>query len=507
VNAGTGPLHFTVSLSPSLAAAVESAAGLVSARVAAEIGDLLRGLGIDRRPHVELETSGAATTAPVRLAVESRRCRFAAATIGNALAYVEGTPSVVADPDAAVERLRGLGGREHVAEVVAYVCRAALSAQPGLLADGSDDAVRRAALRLGMSTVRRPDEAAPATSDPVEQLLAASAGETIDVLVEPGSLRFLTVGWAREEMFPFLRDGLFIELGLPLAPFHLSPDASLRPDGFAFRLNAVRTPPQIGLPPGTVLVNDVPDRLSLMNIDAEPTVNPATEQPASIVDEKHVGALTDAGLTTWTPAGFLILCFAAAVRRNAHAMMTRSIADGLAAQLGEAFPNLERAARSLLGIDRLAQLLRELLLDGVPIRNLRRIVELMLRYEDGGASGCHRDLTGFVRAGMADLIAYKLSRGTATLVVYLLDPDLERELAVATDADDDPAAERLSEALTGELGELPATAFVPVLLTGGELRRRLAELVRHEFPRMTVASYADVPSHWNIQPIARIGAR
>ena len=509
------PLRVRVSLGAPFAAAREAGADTIRARIEADVAELLRDLGVPRSPSVELESLGEETTEPIRVFVEGRPCRFPAPTIADALAYVEGTPQVAADNDALREGLRRLNaaGAEAVAELAAIVCVTAISDQPEILGAATVDPTVRAALGAGMTVAPKPDKTDDVGSDgadPVERLIAASAADRIDMHVDPAILRDLTTEFAREDLLQFLRDGLFTELGLPLPPFHIRPDSSLRPGGFAFRINGVRSPARIILAHGTVLVNDTADRLQLLNVDAQPTLNPATAQPASIVDARHDSVLKEEGLTTWSPAGFLILCFAAAIRRRAYALMTRDVAARMSQQVGWAFPVLNEAVARHVGTDRLTRVLRELLRDGISIHNLRRIEELILRYDTADTNGSGRDLVGFVRAGLADLIAHTVSRGTRTAVVYLLEQGLERELTHSIESPggrgvDDPVAERVAAALRAELAYLPPTAANPALLTRDAARPRLAASVRHEFPRTAVLSYSDLPLDWNVQPVARIG--
>ena len=505
-------LPITATLAPPLFDAVEAAALSTSQRVQAELGKLLGDLGVSAEPVVQLVPSDSHDTNHlVRLSVDGRPCRFPPTVIAEALAYVDGTPQIQADGDALLARLQAPA--EQVAEVLACVCRAAVSVQPGIVLPPNEDAALRAGLELGVSIAGRDAVANDLVSDggdPVERLIAARAARTIDVHIDPTYLRVLAAEDPEGEMFPFLRDGLFVELGLPLPPFHFRPDPSLRPAGFAFRINALPTLPRIGLSPETVLVNDTPERLAAEHgIDAEPTLNPATYQPGGIVAEQHKEPLEAHGLTTWDPFGFLILSLGGAVRRGAHALMTREVAASMAEQLGYAFPALGDTARVHCPQDVLAAALRELLLDGVPVRNLRRILELLLRYETVGAADHWPDRIAFVRSGLADAIAFKVARGTATVVVYLLDPEIEDRIAAYRDATgpnapEDELPERLSAALWAELSYLPPTAQVPAILTQDELRRPLRDLLRHEFPRITVVGYGDLPPDYNVQPVARI---
>jgi len=178
--------------------------------------------------------------------------------------------------------------------------------------------------------------------------------------------------------------------------------------------------------------------------------------------------------------------------------------------LGYAFPALGDAARVHAPPDALAPLLRELLLDGVPIRNMRRIVELVLRARtNGAAEQGGLDGVAFIRSGLADAITHKAARGTETVVVYLLDAELEEAIAAHRDGKaptgpEEPLADRLCAAVQNELSYLPPTAQVPALLTQNDLRRPLRDLLRHDFPRMTILGNGDLPPDHNVQPVARI---
>jgi flagellar biosynthesis component FlhA len=153
-----------------------------------------------------------------------------------------------------------------------------------------------------------------------------------------------------------------------------------------------------------------------------------------------------------------------------------------------------------VGADRLTPVLQDLLRDEVPVRNLRRILELLLRFTEDAPAWDPAAAAAHVRAGMADGIASQAARGTETVVVYLVDPALERLLeAGAADAGD-----RLAAALRAEREHLPRTAMVPVVLTRSELRARVRALLAPEFPEQRVIGYAELPPGFNVQPVARL---
>jgi type III secretory pathway component EscV len=493
------PLPVTVALAPRLH---ELCTDGLPPRIEAELSVLLHDLAVPRTPVV---TVAAGPDPVMRLEVDGRGCRFPQLVIDAAVSYVLEDPAVVhvVDSGALVDRLERDGDRavERLEALIAFVCRSAISAQPDILLPESPV---RVLLELGMGIARADASSTTLSAQERERVIAESASDAIDVLVEPGYLRELMAGERPREMFPFMRDGLFVELGLPLPPFRFVAVATLPRGAFAFRINATTTMPRVGLRADTILVNDTSLRLS-SHTDAVPTTNPATGQPGAIVAAEHQERLEGMGLTTWDPLGYFILAFAAAIRARAHALVTRPVVDGMLEQIGRAFP-LTAAAVEHIGRDLLTEVLRGLLRDAVSVRNLRRIIELLARAEALYEEEFEIDPVTLVRWGVSDAIGHQLSRGTNTAVVYLLDPDLERAVELEADAAWPYTAvgERICAALHAETEHLPETAQRPTVLTSDAMRRPVRDALRVQFPYIAVAGFGDLPIDCNIQPIARV---
>jgi type III secretion protein V len=462
----------------------------IEKRIEIELSELLDDLGIEARPNVRVEVDTGGGPHPVSILMRGTPVWFPRETIAEASAYVDGVPELADNANEALgasqaERTAaGSASTARLGEVLATVCYSALSARPELLIAADDSAGARELGGAGET---------PAAPD---------ADSTIDVLIEPEYLTLLIADAPRDDLFPFLRSGLFEELGLNLPPFRLVPDPSLKPRGFRFRINGIRTLPRIGLPVGIILVNDVPERLAEHGGDAVATLNPSTWYPAALADRSHKDSLEQRGLVTWDPWGYLILSFAASLRNSAHRMMTPAAAAEVLGQLERVFPVLARAADAQVPKDIVSSVLGELLRDSVSIRNLRRIIELLLHYETAVGPAHGLDRVSFIRAGMADAIAFKLARSTATVVVYLLDPQIERALLKR---DPDPLLpDRVLAAVRDELAHLPRTAQKPAVLTQPQTRAQVRELLRGEFPHVSVVAYGELPRTYNIQPVARI---
>jgi type III secretory pathway component EscV/tetratricopeptide (TPR) repeat protein len=347
---------------------------------------------------------------------------------------------------------------------------------------------------------------------------------------------------SKEEMFSMMQDGLFYELGIVLPEARLWPDNALDQNEFRLELNGRKYGPVSGLKPDEFLVNDVVERLRLLNIEGRPATNPANGNKCAIVRERQGGRASigvdslselcrTAGLSTWGPVGFLILALSAEIRKAAAAFQTIGVTRLILDSLRTAFPYLIDTAVKRFSTEQLCLVLRELLDEGISIRDLRGVLESLLsingttdvdfgrfivfapRAENLCLADSNRglddlspaDYSNFVRTTLKKYISHKYTKGGATLIVYLLDPEIERRIinTGALPLTDDEQT-RLMEAISDEVGSLPPTAQTPVLLTSMEIRRTVRKLIEASFPNLAVLSYQELSPDLNIQPIARI---
>jgi type III secretion protein V len=317
-------------------------------------------------------------------------------------------------------------------------------------------------------------------------------------------------GTELQDDLAFLREGLFHELGLRVPAFEFEEDENLLDHSFSVAATHVSGVPLRAVRSGQVLVNDTSDRLALMDIKARPAINPATDQPAAVVEGT---AILDPLFTTWTPAGFLVLAAADEVRRRAPALVNAELLEYELAVLSDAFPEVVSAAADMIPTPALAKMMRELVEERIPLTPLPQILNLLSIYES------HRRRTAPGFAGRAEYLARMTDLRTGLrmqikrvfarnnlLVVYLLESDVEERLRTAGSAElvSDEESERICAAVRREIGHLPRTAAIPHILTHSDVRPILRDILASEFPRMSFFGYTELAPDLNIQPIARI---
>jgi type III secretion protein V len=259
------------------------------------------------------------------------------------------------------------------------------------------------------------------------------------------------------------------------------------------------------------LVNDTPDRLRLLGIEAEPAQNPANGNACGWISMEQRKLAEDAGLTTWDAPGYIVLHLSAVLRKNAAEFVGIQETQNMLEQLEQAFPALvKEVVPKAVSPFQLTDILRRLVEEEISIRDLRNILQALAEW--GPVENDTVMLTEYVRAALKRYISHKYTRGQSTLIVYLLDPQIEETVRSSVQhtssgsylALEPEITQEILAAVRNEVGNLPPSAQQPVVLTTMEIRRYFRKLVELEFPHLAVLSYQELSPEMNIQPIARI---
>lgn len=364
------------------------------------------------------------------------------------------------------------------------------------------------------------------SSDEVaEDLIATFHPEVVEIHVSKDYLRQLTTNdtVSGRDKFSMVRDGLFYELGIKYPDFCFVPVENFNAETFSFKINNITTLPRTGLPQDRLLVNDTPDRLE--NFSGKPAINPVYWNECSHIDSKYQADAVSIGLTTWNSIEYMTLCMAAELKKYGICFVSRRSVQYELDQVALAFPALVKAVLSRFSLDSITRMIRNLAAEEISVRNLRLILEWLLDYDyivsDSAQfiifdnrlplhekPSAHQiihpaNLTSFVRTGLKRYISHKYTRGGNTLVVYLLDPQIER-LLPKCDSDsmplNDDTRNRILKAVRQELREMQPSV---VILTTIDVRASLRNILAPEFPKLPVVAYQELSPDMNIQPIAR----
>ncbi len=192
------------------------------------------------------------------------------------------------------------------------------------------------------------------------------------------------------------------------------------------------------------------------------------------------------------------------LRRHAHELVGIDETQRLVDQLAPRCPALVRAAvPAKIDLVLLSQVLRYLLAEGVPIGDLREILEAIAAMRE-----VERDpivLTERVRGELKRHITHRLAKDRR-VEALLLDPLVEEAVRDAVRPSGELALEPAlaDDILAAVQREVAARSAALVIITSAELRRHVRRLIEEDYPDLAVVTYHELESDVQIDPVGRI---
>ena len=199
------------------------------------------------------------------------------------------------------------------------------------------------------------------------------------------------------------------------------------------------------------------------------------------------------------------------LRRHAAEFIGIQELHGLYGKLEQAgYMELVREAQRALNTTKTVDVLRRLLNEGISIRDLRQILEVLVEF--GETEKDMGMLTERVRASLRRQIVYTFTNGTAILPVYLFAPETERLLQ--TNLRQSPTgiffalAPEIMQQWTNTLRQLEEqqanTPTRPVILTSVDLRRHVRRHLESTFTSLPVLSIQELTPTISLNPVGEI---
>lgn len=200
------------------------------------------------------------------------------------------------------------------------------------------------------------------------------------------------------------------------------------------------------------------------------------------------------------------------VKRNAHRLLGFRETQALVEALRKSHKQLYSALfPDFLTLSGLRQILRNLLREGIKIRDLTAVLEAIEEHKNRTADP--DQLTEFVRASLNFQLCREYADSQGVVQAMLLLPELENailkdvrqaSLAIWFDLDVDVSLKLLSG--VGKAWEKAQNhGFRPVLLCGPRARRFVRRLVEPSFPLMPVISYPEVAPDADVHVFTSLG--
>ncbi|MEM5400600.1 MULTISPECIES: flagellar biosynthesis protein FlhA [Paraburkholderia] len=297
------------------------------------------------------------------------------------------------------------------------------------------------------------------------------------------------------------------EIGFLPPVIHIRDNLELRPNAYRIALKGVEVGTGEAYPGQWLAIN--PGQVSAV-LPGTPTTDPAFGLPAVWIDsnvreQAQVFGYTvvDSSTVVATHLNHLVVMHAAELlgRREVQALLERVQKDT---------PSLvDDLVPKVLPVTTLQKVLQNLLEEGVPIRDMRTIMESLAEHTPR-ITDAH-DLTAAVRIALGRAITQQWFPGNADMQVMGLDANLERVLSQTLTSGPNPGLEPgLAHTLLAQteqaMGRQQALGLAPVMLVQHALRPMLSRFLRRSLPQLKVLSYAEVPDTRNVKVVNVIGA-
>ncbi|QCU72557.1 flagellar biosynthesis protein FlhA [Luteimonas yindakuii] len=301
-----------------------------------------------------------------------------------------------------------------------------------------------------------------------------------------------------------VRRKLTQDIGFLIPPVHIRDNLELAPTAYRLLVH--------GVPVATADIH--PDRLlaldpggTLHPIEGIPGKDPAFGLDALWILPLQRAQAEAAGYTVVDPATVVATHLSHLVREQAPELLGHEEVQQLLATLARSTPKLaEDLTPKSLPLSVVVRVLQNLLIERIPVRQLRRIAESLV--EHAAHTQDPTQLTAAVRTALGRFIVQEIAGPATELPVYTLAPTLERVLqdsAQGAGAALEPGlAERLQQSLADCAGQQEARNEPAVVLVPSQVRAALARLVRHSVPGLSVLAYTEVPEDRRLKLVGTI---
>ncbi len=305
-----------------------------------------------------------------------------------------------------------------------------------------------------------------------------------------------------------IRKKISSELGFLLPTIRIRDNLDQPPNSYRIMLNGsargvgqIELRKELAINPGQVIEE----------IEGATTQEPAFGLPAVWIDPEMKEYAQAVGYTVVDPSTVIATHLNQVLQSNADELLTFEIAQEMLDRISEQSPKLvEDLIPEQLPLSGFVKILQNLLGEGVPLRDMRSILETIS--ESTTLSKDPSTLTALVRSRLGRLIVQQLNDGDSELEVMTLQPELEQllcNLVSAAPSPDDVALEpglsgSLFSAINDSVDAMEAEDRVAILVVSPLIRSWLAKLLRRTTKRITVLSYRELPDDQSVSIVKSI---
>ena len=354
------------------------------------------------------------------------------------------------------------------------------------------------------ATTRQEPENATALAENARPLLGSSRivvrlGKALATEVAEPQFRQRTEAMGRK---------IFEDLGVEIPPIGVDVNETIAPRNIRIDLEGVPIV-EAEIPADQVLVETEASHLELLSLSYEEGAALVGQRKFSWVDQDGVSALEEAQLPYLEPLDIASKWTAHALQLYCGHFVGIQETRKLLSEMETDYADLVRQAVEIVPLQKIADVLRRLVAENVPIRNLRLVLEALV--EAGQRDQDVVQLTEHVRTALRRQISFRVADRNNIISAYVLQRSAEDILREAVQTTSTGAflntADAAVQALAAEIERhlsRAAASVSPVIVTAADIRRHLRALLVQNGIELPVLSFPELAPEFNVQPLATI---
>lgn len=244
------------------------------------------------------------------------------------------------------------------------------------------------------------------------------------------------------------------------------------------------------------------------SVDGIKTFDPAYGLPALWVSGTVKEEAEASGYTIVDPASVMITHLTEIIKNHAYEILCREDVQKLVENLKNESPTVvEELTPSVMPLGSVQEVLKNLLKEQVPIRDMATILETIADYVP--TTKDTELITEYVRQRLSRTICQRYQNGEGKIGVISLDPQLEQTIANSIHktergsilALEPNMAQKLIDKLTDVVRGSLSTGYEVVLLTSSNVRSHIRRLIENALPHVAVLSYKEISSGVKIDSV------
>ncbi len=300
-----------------------------------------------------------------------------------------------------------------------------------------------------------------------------------------------------------------LELGIIIPPIRIRDNMQLEPNYYRVNLRGIEIA-EYEIKVDNYLAMD--SGMATEEINGVETIEPAFGLPALWVDDDDREEAELSGYTVVDPPSVMATHLTELIKNHAAELLGRQEVKELIDNVKEDYSAVvNELIPELLTIGQVQKVLQNLLQEGVSVRDLVSILEVLA--DQARNTQDIAVLTEYVRQ---DALSRQISKmhqdDNNNLHVITLAPELEERISNSIQHSEQGSyltlnpniAQQIFQNLTQQIEQLGSQGIDPIILTSPIVRFHFKRLVQQVAPDLTVLSFSELESHLNVQTVGMV---